>query len=493
MSDIKFEILYQSKTIFVIINKDENDNNLFKKFIEQLKKELNIIDTDKKTIFKIMTLNTKELYLIVNEDNFSNIIKEEKNNDIIKLFVDIEFMEEKNEIKNKNKIIEEDDDFNEEISLSIFDKKNKINSDEKIDKKIIIEERSNNIINKENQEKNINNNIINEDNHILLKKENINSQLNQNQNIMNEINIIDSRKDIINKNKNNPNLNLIEIEKENNNINQININDLNNQREIYEQCKICDKLIKEKIKYECCICDKCILCENCEKNHEHPCIKFKKKNFFLNSLKSCHFFISQKHNINSLLSFKQIKNIFSNATYDLIIQLDIDDHIEFSPNTLIEIPFKIKNFSDFPINSEDFIIISRNFSIVNITYDIKDKFIIQPKNFINKKLLCQSYNKKGREIINVEIYSNKIKIRENKNIRENIEIVISDDEENKELNKKFIFFPKIQLLNKLRKKMLLYILDNHFVEKSVTQIYESLKNNKWDLDAALNELKNLDM
>ena len=35
-------------------------------------------------------------------------------------------MEEKNEIKNKNKIIEEDDDFNEEISLSIFDKKNKI-------------------------------------------------------------------------------------------------------------------------------------------------------------------------------------------------------------------------------------------------------------------------------------------------------------------------------------------------------------------------------
>ena len=176
MSDIKFEILYQSKTIFLIINKDENDNNLFKKFIEQLKKELNIIDTDKKTIFKIMTLNTKELYLIVNEDNFSNIIKEEKNNDIIKLFVDIEFMEEKNEIKNKNKIIEEDDDFNEEISLSIFDKKNKINSDEKIDKKIIIEERSNNIINKENQEKNINNNIINEDNHILLKKENINSQ-----------------------------------------------------------------------------------------------------------------------------------------------------------------------------------------------------------------------------------------------------------------------------------------------------------------------------
>ncbi len=90
----------------------------------------------------------------------------------------------------------------------------------------------------------------------------------------------------------------------------------------------------------------------------------------------------------------------------------------------------------------------------------------------------------------MEIYSNKIKIRESAFVRENIEIVVSDDEENKELNKKFNFFPKIQLLNKLRKKMLLYIIENHFVEKNVTQIYESLMNNKWDLDAALNQLKN---
>ena len=170
--------------------------------------------------------------------------------------------------------------------------------------------------------------------------------------------------------------------------------------------------------------------------------------------------------------------------------MEIDDHIEFGTNTLIEIPFKIKNFSEHPINSEDFIIITRNYSIVNITYDLKDKFIIQPKNFIKKNLLCQSYDKIGRENVVMEIYSNKIKIRESAFVRENIEIVVSDDEENKELNKKFNFFPKIQLLNKLRKKMLLYIIENHFVEKNVTQIYESLMNNKWDLDAALNQLKN---
>ena len=177
-------------------------------------------------------------------------------------------------------------------------------------------------------------------------------------------------------------------------------------------------------------------------------------------------------------------------TYDVMIQLEIDDHIELETNTLIEIPFKIKNFSDKPISSEDFIIITRNYSIVNIIYDTKDKFIIQPKNFIQENLLCQNFDTIGRETINMELYSNKIKIRDSNYIKENIEIIVSNDEENKELNKKFRFYPKIQLLNKLRKKMLLFIIEKHFVEKNVTQIYESLRNNKWDLDAALNHLKN---
>ena len=38
--------------------------------------------------------------------------------------------------------------------------------------------------------------------------------------------------------------------------------------------------------------------------------------------------------------------------------------------------------------------------------------------------------------------------------------------------------------------MLLYIIENHLVEKSVTQVYESLIFNKWDLDATVNQLNN---
>ena len=105
MSDIKFEILYQTKTIIVILSFEENEKVLFNKFIEQIKKELDIKDiNNKKEIFKIMTLNTKEMYLIVNEDNFESIIKEKTKDGIIKLFLDIDFVDEIEQINNKIEI-----------------------------------------------------------------------------------------------------------------------------------------------------------------------------------------------------------------------------------------------------------------------------------------------------------------------------------------------------------------------------------------------------
>ena len=513
MSDIKFEILYQAKTIFVILKIQEDTKNLFNKFIEQLKKELNINDPDKKAIYKLMTLNTKDMYSIVNEDNFEKIIKEKTTEGIIKLFLDIDFegnSEQVNEPKVINKI-DEEDDFNETINLTNLNKINldkQINTEEKIDiqeekivqheekiddinyeeKKILNNEDNFNIINNDKQEINIikesKENIIKEENNIVLEQNKINDKnISVNDNIINNDIIQEIKED---KSKIHPQL----ID---NNINKINENNpinINEPKEIFELCTICKNKIKENIKYECCICDHCILCNNCEENHEHPCIKFKKNKSFLHSLKDCHSFISQKQSFDSLIPIKYIKNIF-NVTYDLSIQLEIDDHIEFGKNQTIEIPFKIRNLSEYTVNSSDFLIILRNYSIVNISYNTKEIYEIKPKNFIQKTLKCTSKDIFGKETINMEIYSSKIKIRQIALTKEDIEIVISDDEENKELNKKFMFYPNIQLLNKLRKKMLLYVIEKHFVDKSITQIYESLKNNKWDLDATLNQLKNI--
>ena len=325
----------------------------------------------------------------------------------------------------------------------------------------------------------MNNNII-----IKEDKENIYILKNEKDNIIINPNIINDNTIKISEEKS---IEQKQIKPDVNNIKQLNAKEINKEIEIKESCTICKKIINEKVKYECCLCDHCILCENCEKNHEHPTFKFKKDKTFLYSLKDCHSFISQKQDFNLLLP--KIKNIF-NVTYDVIIQLEIDDHIEFGTNKTIEIPFKIKNFSEQSITSDDFVIIVSNYSIVNMSYETKEKFEIKPKNFISKKLMCVSTDKVGREKIRMEIYSSKIKIRENNFIKEDIEIVVSEDEENEELNKKFIFYPKIQLLNKLRKKMLLFIIENHFVEKPVTELYESLMKNKWDLDTTISQLKN---
>ena len=493
MSNKKFEILYQSKTIFVILNVEENEKNIFNKFIEQLKKELDINDQSRKVEFKLMTLNTSEMYLIVNEENFESIANEKTQEGIIKLFLDIidENKEENIEQEEIKKIEEEEEDFKETISLSSLNNNNNIINEGKIENKIINDQEENNInndnnnINIINNEDNFNNNIKEEIN-IDVKK----NDLEKNSNIItDDLSTINTITEENPKSINEEN-NIIKINnKENNQIilNQnIDNNDININQEL-ESCTICSKQIKTNIKYDCCICDHCILCENCEKIHEHPCIKFKKDKNFLKNLKECHSFLSQKEKFDSFAPTRFFKGIF-NKTYDIIIQLDLDNHIEFGNNQIIEIPFKIKNLSKLPVSSNDIIIIVKNFSIVNITYDNKEKYEIKPESFIKKILKCQSGDKMGRETINLEVYSTSIKIRESPFTKEDIEITISNDKENLELNKKFTFYPKIVLLNKLRKKMLLYIIENHFVEKSVPQIYDGLCRNKWDLDATIKQL-----
>ena len=507
LSNSTVEVLFQNKTFNISVDKKQNKKEIYNDFIEKLKRLLEVKDKEKNKIYKLMTINTKEIYLIINENNFKDILNENTKEGKIKLFLDI--IEEKDEniiepldedmlggIKKKN---DDGDDFNDE--------KLNLPSDSNEFKSLKIEDKEKNSQkNKQNYGKEINennNNNINYDN----KKE-INCN-NSSENLKNEelkmvIAPISKNNNEINKKEEEIKININkennEIEKDNkishnnNNINNINLIENNNYNdnnliEIVEICSFCKKLIKDKIKFECCICDKCILCQKCEKTHDHPCIKFKLGETILSSLNDCHSFISQKHKFSGVLPIKYIKNIFNN-TYDIILQLGIDNHIEIRPNKTIEIPVLIKNYSEYPVMSNEFILIVKNFLIVNITYEMKDNINIEPRNYIKINLICTSTDKTGRDNINVEVYSTSIKIRESKFSKFNIEILVSKDEEDEQINKKFTFYPKIQLLNKLRKKMLLYIIDNHFCEKSVTEIYECLCENNWNLDETLNKLNN---
>jgi hypothetical protein len=468
---ICIEIFYESKTKNILVNKDGKSKELYNKFIEQLKEELDI--KNEKAIFKLMTMNSKEMYSFVNEENFSEIINEKTKEGKIKLFLEIG--DEKDNIIeplgqdmfggiiNKN---DEDDDFNDKLSLSNSNENNNINEKKEIDNinKNEINISADDKIKLDEKNKKDNNNFINDDNNNIKKNEDDKKEINKENNIINE--------------KNNNIIN--EINQENNN---------NSLIEIINICTICKKVIKDKIKYECCLCDKCILCQKCEEDHDHPCIKFKIGKTLLSNLLDCHSFISQKHNFPNNLPISFIKNIFNN-TYDLLLQLCIDDHIEIRPNKSFELPILIKNYSEQPINTDDFILIIKNYTKINIEYEIPKKTIIHPKNFLKVNLNCNSKDDTGREIIHIEVYSSTIKIRESKFSNINIDLMVSNDEEDEELNKKFIFYPKIQLLNKLRKKMLLYIFDNHFCEKSITQIYDCLCENNWNLDNSINQLNN---
>ena len=163
MSNVNIEILFQSKTFNIIVNKEGNSKEIFNKFIEQLKNELNIKENN--IIFKLLTINTKEMYL-VNEDNFSTILNEKTQEEKIKLFLElgdekenkIEPLEE-DMLGGIKKIIDEGDDFNDKLSLSgsneitnnIIDKKDEsiINDKKDLDEKNK-EDKLNNIKNEYN-------------------------------------------------------------------------------------------------------------------------------------------------------------------------------------------------------------------------------------------------------------------------------------------------------------------------------------------------------
>ena len=91
-----------------------------------------------------MAMNTKEMYLMINKDNFNQIINEKTKEGIIKLFLDISNEKEEDDvieplgqnmisgINNKN-YNDDGDDFNDKLSLSDSNENNIIEKND-IDK-----------------------------------------------------------------------------------------------------------------------------------------------------------------------------------------------------------------------------------------------------------------------------------------------------------------------------------------------------------------------
>ena len=89
---IQISVSYNSKEILIELENYELDEDIFTKFIDQLSEKIgqkNILSN-----FKLMAINTNIPYLLVEENNFWNILHEERKDGILKLFMN---KQEKNE------------------------------------------------------------------------------------------------------------------------------------------------------------------------------------------------------------------------------------------------------------------------------------------------------------------------------------------------------------------------------------------------------------
>ena len=80
------EILYKGTEFQIELNKQNRKYN-FDLFLENLKEK--ITDFTEKSSLKLMSINTKEPYLLINEDNFEDIINHERNGNNLKIIVNL--------------------------------------------------------------------------------------------------------------------------------------------------------------------------------------------------------------------------------------------------------------------------------------------------------------------------------------------------------------------------------------------------------------------
>ena len=331
MSSIQVNVLYNG--IETLMEIEINEDNLFNSFLDIFRQKFSIAGP-KLVNFKLTAINTNVPYLLIDEDNIANIIKEKiPKGAPLKILLaneDDELEEIKRDSINnylcgfvkgaKMDAAEDDfvDDFailDEKINSDINKNENEENEikdkeeEEKINKMLSDSlnneaNQSNNsqIIKENDDEKNKNENIIENENELDVLNLNENLRLSDSGNI--NINSVIINKDI-DKDKNKKDDNKSNF-KENGNKEKINLFNNNKNTELpVIPLDIPKNIFKSKIcslcgngmpsfKYICSICENCNLCERCEEIHIHPCFKY--KTLFLSNITDTYKYIDKNYN-----------------------------------------------------------------------------------------------------------------------------------------------------------------------------------------------------
>ena len=492
---IQISVSYNSKEILIELENYELDEDIFTKFIDQLSEKIgqkNILSN-----FKLMAINTNIPYLLVEENNFWNILHEERKDGILKLFMN---KQEKNEeekvdegadelflsgIKSSSSIgkdNDDDDDFNDEdfgqrdtfsekkeekISKEEENDLNNNNDSEKKEQKDDIDIKDNININNSND---INDNNFKINDNLMLsendkKNEKKDLETKENEEKKNNIYLLEKVDDI-------------EKDKEKNSISKDVI--LKNIF-IKESCTVCGQSLKN-IKYICVICMNVLLCDSCEEKHNHPCLIYKTP--FISSIKETYNFITNNYpSYSNLLTKKSQRN--------LSISLMADKNIYLRKNKGVLIPIKIMNNSNISVDSKDFIVLIKQNKIINISYNSNSYFQISPNSSYILTLKCITPDVLCKEDIIAEIFSNKFILKHNENLRINFSIEINEDNEEEDLNLKLCFNEMVILYNKENKQILVSLLENELAGNNIEDVLEVLLQYNWNKEEVLKYVSSL--
>ena len=493
-----------------------------------------IKDYNSSKSYNLIALNTNEEFTILDENNYMNVMKEDSiKGDILQLYIDKKSINsENNKEKNNDDLIGEKDNENEngdkkENENENFESKEDIEIQLKIDENI--NKNINNIINDDNEDEN----IINDTKYLFNKIKNLlcqeRTELFRRSNSMdvsrniNEYTIFNNIKGNYIYNYNRENSNVIHNNNKNDNgdedddddvynllcdddnddvgdNNNNNINHINGEvqssnfikKDTFktEICSLCGNNL-QGVKYICSICENCILCTNCEIDHFHPCIKFKTE--FLSNLPSIYRFISKNYSYKKETNNKFLK-LFKKE-YEIKMSPLTDGKVCLRPNKQVKFPIELNNLTKETIYSNNIDIIPKDNKLVQIYFEAYEKFSIKPYSNYTIKLKCITGCKLGKEKITFYLFSRELTLKNAGQLNFCIEFEINDDVEEEEMNKNLKFNENAILFNKEHKRMALKILneigDNDRSEKHINDIFDILRNLKWDKNKAINKIKAL--
>ena len=447
--------------------------------------------------------------------NIADINEDDEDDDFI-IEKDEEKMEEKKEDEKINNILIDNKD--KKPKNNIDENKKFNNIDENININNINNNDNENIIYNDNDDIEDPNNDLYDQTNIMLEKiqkvmgrqdleiykhsktinePSLNKNINKNNNVINENNPMN----FIYK-ENEDNFNLILDSKDNKN-NQNNI--MNNQNKIEDnqltpdfinpetfksiKCSICQENLSG-IMYICCVCENCTLCDDCEMDHFHPCIKYKTP--FLSNLKDIYKFMT------SFYQFKTIStNFFSKLfrkEYELSIIPLTDKKISLRPEKELLLPIKIINLSKDYIKSSQIEIIPKDNQYVQFYVENKKVTLMQNSPY-TLKMNCITGNRTGKEKIIFYCFSEEIYFKNPEKLNFTLEFEVNNDVEEENLNKKLDNYDNVIVYNKEHKQIAVDIMesigDKDRSIEHLNRVFNILIKYNWNKEKSINIIKSL--